>query len=72
MYHNGGFPPIFEGGKKETVQREFSAENILPLSQIFNVSSRPEIKFNRTKPIVFNIIDNEPKFNTKNRRTKNK
>ena len=72
MYHNGGFPPIFEGGKKETVQREFSAENILPLSQIFNVTSRPEIKFNRTKPIVFNIIDNEPKFNTKNRRTKNK
>jgi len=72
MYHNGGFPPIFEGGKKETVQREFSAENILPLSQIFNVSSRPEIKFNRTKPIVFNIIDNEPKFNTKNRRTNNK
>ena len=35
MYHNGGFPPIFEGGKKETIQREFSASNILPLSQIF-------------------------------------
>lgn len=72
MYHNGGFPPIFEGGKKETVQREFSAENILPLSQIYNVSTRPEIKFNRSKPIVFNIIDNEPKFKIKNRRTKNK
>ena len=72
MYHNGGFPPIFEGGKKETVQREFSAENILPLSQIYNVSTRPEIKFNRSKPIVFNIIDNEPKFKINNRRTKNK
>ena len=36
MYHNGGFPPIYEGGKKEVVQREFSAENILSISQIFN------------------------------------
>jgi hypothetical protein len=72
MYHNGGFPPIFESGKKETVQREFSAENILPLSQIFNISSRPEIKVRRTKPIVFNIVDKEPVFDSKYRRTKNK
>jgi hypothetical protein len=72
MYHNGGFPPIFEGGKKETIQREFSAENILPLSQIFNISSRPEIKFGRTKPIVFNLIDKEPVFESKNKRMKNK
>jgi hypothetical protein len=66
MYHNGGFPPIFEGGKKETIQREFSASNILPLSQIFNTSREArEIKLSRTQPIVFNIIDNKPEFNKK-------
>jgi hypothetical protein len=64
MYHNGGFPPIFEGGKKETIQREFSASNILPLSQIFNTPTR-EIKLSRTQPIVFNIIDDKPEFNKK-------
>jgi hypothetical protein len=70
MYHNGGFPPIFEGGKKETIQREFSASNILPLSQIFNTSTR-EIKLSRTQPIVFNIVDNEPIFKT-NKKNSNK
>jgi hypothetical protein len=71
MYHNGGFPPIFEGGKKETIQREFSASNILPLSQIFNTPTR-EIKLSRTQPIVFNIIDNEPTFNTNKKKSNKK
>jgi hypothetical protein len=77
MYHNGGFPPIFEGGKKETIQREFSASNILPLSQIFNTSPETRetretrvLKLNRTQPIVFNIVDDKPVFNTNNKKTK--
>jgi hypothetical protein len=70
MYHNGGFPPIFEGGKKEIIQREFSATNILPLSQIFNTSSRREIKLNRTTPIVFNVIDTKPEFKVRKKSKK--
>jgi len=65
MYHNGGFPSIYEGGQKEVIQREFSSKNILPLSQIFNTSSQREIKLNRTQPIVYNVVDNKPVFNKK-------
>ena len=68
MYHNGGFPPIYEGGKKEVVQREFSAENILSISQIFNnqlSSNSPKIIMKRSQPIVYNIIDTEPKISKK-------
>ena len=73
MYHNGGFPPIFEGDKKQTIQREFSASNILPLSQIFNTSREArEIKLSRTQPIVFNIVDNEPIFKTNKKKSNKK
>ena len=76
MYHNGGFPPIFEGGKKEVVQREFSAQNILSISQIFNnnqSSNAPRIILQRSKPIVYNIVDSEPKlFKNKTRRSSRK
>jgi hypothetical protein len=61
-YHNGGFPPIYEGGNKEVVQREFSAENILSMSQILSKADKPEIVFKRVEPIVFNILDNKPKL----------
>jgi hypothetical protein len=73
MYHNGGFPPIYEGGKKEVVQREFSAENILSISQIFNnqlSSNSSKIIVKRSQPIVYNIVDTEPKI--RNRRTSKK
>ena len=73
MYHNGGFPSIYEGGKKEVVQREFSAENILSISQIFNnqlSSNSPKIVLKRSQPIVYNIVDTEPKI--RNRRTSKK
>jgi len=64
MNHNGGFPPIFEGGKKEIVQREFTSQNVLSLNQILNTtSSKVEIK--RTQPIVYNIIDQKPTFRKK-------
>jgi len=56
-FHNGGFPPIFEGGKKEIIQREFSAENILSMSQILNTVEKPEIVFKRAEPRVFNILE---------------
>ena len=76
MYHNGGFPSIYEGGKKEVVQREFSAENILSISQIFNnqsSSNTPKIIMKRSQPIVYNIVDTEPKIrrNTKKNSRKN-
>jgi hypothetical protein len=61
-YHNGGFPPIFEGGNKEVVKREFSAENILSMSQILNKTEKPEIIFKRVEPITFNILDKKPKL----------
>ena len=73
MYHNGGFPPIYEGGKKEVVQREFSAQNILSISQIFNNNqspNAPRIILQRSKPIVYNIIDNKPKLFKKKKSTK--
>jgi hypothetical protein len=73
MYHNGGFPPIYEGAKKEVVQREFSAENILSISQIFNnqlSSNSSKIIVKRSQPIVDNIVDTEPKI--RNRRTSKK
>ena len=60
MNHNGGFPPIYEGGKKEIIQREFSAQNILSLNQIMNNENKVIIK--RTEPITFNVIDKKPKF----------
>jgi hypothetical protein len=60
-FHNGGFPPIFEGGKKEVMQREFSAENILSMSQILNKVEKPEIVFKRAESRVFNILD-KPKI----------
>ena len=73
IYQNSGFPPIFESGKKETIQREFSASNILPLSQIFNTSREArEIKLSRTQPIVFNIVDNEPIFKTNKKKSNKK
>ena len=61
-FHNGGFPPIYEGGKKEVVQREFSAENILSMSQILNKADKPEIVFKREEPRVFNILDKKLKL----------
>ena len=65
MYHNGGYPPIFEGGKKEILQREFSAENVLSISQILNSSNRTNLVIKRIEPVVFNLIDKEPSFNKK-------
>jgi hypothetical protein len=63
MNHNGGFPPIYEGGKKETVQREFSAQNILSLTQIMNnQDNKNKIVIKRTEPVTFNIVDKKPKF----------
>jgi len=61
MNHNGGFPPIYEGGKKETVQREFSAKNVLSLTEILSNNS-PKIEFKRAEPVTFNILDKKPKF----------
>jgi hypothetical protein len=63
MQHNGGFPPIYEGGKKEVMQREFNAQNVLTLSQILNNNSHNKVVIKRTEPIVFNVIDQKPKFN---------
>ena len=62
MNHNGGFPPIYEGGKKETVQREFSAENVLSLNQIMTNQTKTNVIFKRTEPMTFNIVDKKPKF----------
>jgi hypothetical protein len=61
MNHNGGFPPIFEGGKKEVIQREFSAQNVLSLSQILNNKSNKLI-IKRQEPITFNVVGSKPKF----------
>ena len=65
MNHNGGFPPIYEGGKKEVVQREFSAENVLSLSQILNTNKTSKLLVRREALVVFNVVDNKPKFRTK-------
>lgn len=62
MNHNGGFPPIYEGGKKETIQREFSAQNVLSLSQILNNNKTNKLLIRREEPIIFNIVDNKPNF----------
>lgn len=63
MNHNGGFPPIYEGGKKEVVQREFSAQNILSLTQIMNnQDNKNKLIIKRTEPVTFNIVDKKPKF----------
>lgn len=64
MNHNGGFPPIFEGGKKEITQREFTSQNVLSLNQILNTTSS-KVEFKRTQPIIYNIIDQKPKFRKK-------
>jgi hypothetical protein len=75
MNHNGGFPPIYEGGKKEVVQREFSAENILSISQIFNnqlSSNSPKIIMKRSQPIVYNIVDTEPKLRRNSKKNSRK
>ena len=70
MYHNGGFPPIFEGGKKEVIQREFSADNVLSISQILgNQSNVSNLIVRRTEPIVFNVVDKLPNMG---KRKKNK
>jgi len=63
MNHNGGFPPIYEGGKKETVQREFSAQNVLSLSQILNNNKTNKVLIRREEPIIYNVVDKKPKFN---------
>lgn len=63
MNHNGGFPPIFEGGKKEIVQREFNAQNVLSLNQILTNNKSSALKIiRREEPVIFNIVDNKPKF----------
>ena len=63
MNHNGGFPSIYEGGKKEIIQREFSAQNILSLNQIMNnQDNKNKVIIKRTEPITFNVIDKKPKF----------
>jgi hypothetical protein len=63
MNHNGGFPPIYEGGKKEIVQREFSAQNILSLTQIMNnQDNKNKIVIRRSEPESFNIIGKKPQF----------
>lgn len=63
MNHNGGFPPIYEGGKKEIVQREFSAQNILSLTQIMNnQDNKNKIVIKRSEPVTFNIVGKKPKF----------
>jgi len=65
MNHNGGFLPIYEGGKKEVIQREFNAQNVLSLSQILSNNKSNKIIVRREEPIIFNVIDNKPKFKTK-------
>lgn len=63
MNHNGGFPPIYEGGKKETVQREFSAQNVLSLTQIMSKQdNKNKVVIKRIEPVTFNVIDKKPKF----------
>jgi hypothetical protein len=64
MNHNGGFPPIYEGGKKEVIQREFSAQNVLSLEQILNKSAN-KIVIRREEPQTFNIVDKKPQFKKK-------
>ena len=64
MNHNGGFPPIYEGGKKEVIQREFNAQNVLSLEQILNKSSN-KIVIRREEPQTFNIVDKKPQFKKK-------
>jgi len=64
MNHNGGFPPIYEGGKKEVLQREFNAQNVLSLEQILNKSSN-KIVIRREEPQIFNIVDKKPQFKKK-------
>ena len=64
MNHNGGFPPIYEGGKKEVIQREFSAQNVLSLEQILNKSSN-KIVIRREELQTFNIVDKKPQFKKK-------
>jgi hypothetical protein len=64
MNHNGGFPPIYEGGKKEVIQREFNAQNVLSLEQILNKSSN-KIVIRREEPQIFNIVDKKPQFKKK-------
>ena len=61
MNHNGGFPPIFEGGKKEVIQREVSAQNVLSLSQILNNKSN-KLLIKRQEPLTFNVVDSKPNF----------
>ena len=60
MYHNGGFPPIFEGGNKEIIQREFSADNVLSISQILGRNPTSNLIIKRAEPIVFNLVDKTP------------
>jgi hypothetical protein len=62
MNHNGGFPPIFEGGKKEVVQREFNAQNVLSLNQILTNNKTNKIIIRREEPIIYNVVDNKPNF----------
>ena len=62
MNHNGGFPPIFEGGRKEVIQREFNAQNVLSLNQILNSNKLNKVLIRREEPIIYNIIDNKPTF----------
>jgi hypothetical protein len=64
MNHNGGFPPIYEGGKKDVIQREFTSENILSINQILN-SSVPKVEIRRTEPVIYNIIGEKPSFRKK-------
>jgi hypothetical protein len=61
MNHNGGFPPIYEGGKKDIIKREFSALNVLSLDQILN-KNPSSVVIRRTEPVIFNIVDKKPKF----------
>ena len=73
MYHNGGYPPMFEGGKKEIVHREFSAQNVLSISQILNNNLKSNLVIKRAEPITFNLVDKEPSFNiTKKSKNKSK
>jgi hypothetical protein len=62
MNHNGGFPPIYEGGKKETIQREFNAQNVLSLTQIMGTQDKSKVILKRTEPTTFNVVDKKPKF----------
>ena len=63
-YHNGGFPPIYEGGQKEVIQREFSPQNILSINQILN-NNKPAVIVRREKPVVYKLVDKKPVFKNK-------